>query len=272
MRIFVVIVYLLLMQPAALTQDTPEELRRIARNPFADEIKVPFEEDLAFSQGPYSRSGNSLQIKPVFPLSITRDWLLVSRIVATAITYQPDLTARSGGTTGLGDFTAAFFLTPARTGTLTWGLGPVISIPTATNDALGFGRWGLGSSVAMLVEPEWGSVGVLIQNIWSVAGSSTRSPVNQLQLEPMFSYNLPRGWYLTTQPTITADWAQPTSNRWLLPVGGGAGRSFNMGKHAIDSNLAAYWDAVRSANQFSPTWQLSVQFTFLFVKPFKDAK
>ena len=272
MQVVVVAVYLLLMQSAALAQDSPEELRKIARNPFADEIKVPFEEGVTFGQGPYNRNGNSLQVQPVFPLSITRDWLLVPRIVATALAYQPDLAARSGGTTGLGDSTAAFFLTPTRPGNLIWGVGLAILIPTATSDQLGFGKWGLGPSVAMLVEPEWGSAGVLIQNIWSVAGDSKRPPVNQLQLEPMFSYNLPRGWYLTSQPTITADWTQPTSDRWLLPIGGGAGKAFNIGKQAIDANLAAYWNAVRSAKQFSPPWQLSLQFTFLFSKPLKDAK
>ena len=38
----------------------------------------------------------------------------------------------------------------------------------------------------------------------------------------MFSYNLPRGWYLTSQPTITADWTQTARDRWLLLVSGGA--------------------------------------------------
>lgn len=256
--------YLLLTQPAVLAQSTSEELRRIARNPFADEIKLPFEEDCTFNQEPYDRSGNSLAIQPVFPLSITGDWLLVTRIVATALAYQPNLVAKSGGTTGLGDTTASFFMTPARTGGLIWGLGPAVLIPTATSDQLGAGKWGLGPTLAVLVEPEWGSAGVLIQNIWSVAGGSNRSPVNQLQLEPMFSYNLPRGWYLTSQPTIAADWTQPTGDRWILPIGGGVGRSFNIGKQAIDSNLTVYWNAVRPANQFSPKWELDLQFTFLF--------
>jgi hypothetical protein len=269
MRVAAVAIFLLLMQSASLTQDTPEELRKIAENPFADEIRVPVEEDITFSQGPYNRSGNSLQIQPVFPLSIARGWLLIPRIVATAIAYQPNLTAKKGGITGLGDSTIAFFLSPTRPGPLIWGLGPVVLIPTATSDRLGFGKWGLGPSLAMLVEPEWGSIGGIIQNIWSVAGGPTRSPVNQLQLEPMFFYNLPRGWYLTTQPTVTADWTQPTNNRWLLPIGGGAGKTFNIEGHAIDANLAVYWHAVRSANNSSPTWQLSVQFAFLFSKPSK---
>jgi hypothetical protein len=83
--ILVCTAYLLLTRPAVLAQSTPEEQRKIARNPFADEIKLPFEEDFTFNQGPYDRSANSLAIQPVFPLSITGDWLLVTRIVATAL-------------------------------------------------------------------------------------------------------------------------------------------------------------------------------------------
>ncbi|MGC1167909.1 MAG: hypothetical protein WA886_03325, partial [Candidatus Acidiferrales bacterium] len=233
--------YLLLTPSTALAQTAPEELRKSARNPFADEIKLTFEEDFTFNQGPYDRSANSLSIQPVIPLSITGDWILVTRTVATAIAYQPNLLARSGGTTGLGDTTSSFFLTRANTGKLIWGVGPAVLMPMATRDQLGAGKWGVGPTGAALVEPEWGSIGALVQNIWSVAGGSDRSPVNQLQIEPMFSYNLPRGWYLTSNPTIVADWTQSPSERWLLPIGGGAGRSFDIWKQAVDSNLTLYW-------------------------------
>ena len=259
--------YLLLTPSAAFAQTAPEELRKAARNPFADEIKLTFEEDFTFNQGPYDRSANALSIQPVIPLSITGDWLLVTRTVAAAIAYQPNLLARSGGTTGLGDTTTSFFLTLTNTGKLIWGIGPAVLMPTATSDPLGAGKWGVGPTGAALIEPEWGSAGVLVQNIWSVAGGSNRSPVNQLQIEPMFSYNLPRGWYLTSNPTIVADWTQSPSERWLQPIGGGAGRSFNIRKQAVDSNLTVYWDAVRPANQFSPKWQMNLQFTFLFPIP-----
>ena len=258
--------YLLLAPSAALAQTAPEELRKVARNRFADEVKLTFEEDFSFSQGPYDRSANSLEIQPVIPLSIMGDWLLVTRVVATAIAYQPKSLARSGGTTGIGDTTSSFFLTPAHTRKLIWGVGPAVLMPTATSNPLGAGKWGVGPAGAALVEPECGSVGVLVQNIWSVAGGSNRSPVNQLQIEPKFSYNLPQGWYLTSNPTIVADWTQSTSERWLLPIGGGAGRSFDVRKQAIDSNLTLCWNAIRPANQFSPKLQLNLQFTFLFPK------
>jgi len=186
--------YLLLAQSAALAQSTPEELRKIARNPFADEIQLTFEDDVTFSQGLFDRSANSLQVQPLFPLSITRDWLVVTRVMATTLAYQPNTAAKSGGTTGSGDSTASFYLIPVHTGRFIWGLGPAILFPTATSDQLGAGKWGLSPSIAFFIEPEWGSLGVLVHNYWSIAGGSKRSEVNQLQLEPMFSYNLPHGW------------------------------------------------------------------------------
>jgi len=256
--------YLLLAHLAALAQSTPEELRKIARNPFADEIELRFEDDVTFSQGPFDRTAKTLQIQPLFPLSITTDWLVVTRVKANALAYQPNTVAKSGGTTGPGDSTASFYLTPVHTGRLLWGLGAAILFPSATSDQLGAGKWGLSPSIALFIEPEWGSLSVLVHNYWSIAGGSNRSDVNQLQLEPTLSYNLPHGWYLTSQPTIGADWTQPTSERWLLPIGGGVGRSFNLGKQGIDSNLAVYWNAVRPTNQ--PKWQLSLQFSFLFPK------
>jgi hypothetical protein len=83
----------------------------------------------------------------------------------------------------------------------------------------------------------------------------------------LFSYNLPRGWYLTSNPTIIADWTQPTSQRWVVPIGGGPGRSFNVGNQGMDSILAFYWNAVRPTNPVSPKWQLNLEFTFLFPIP-----
>src|SRR5258707_9487204 len=125
--------YLLLPPAAALAQTAPEELRKIARNPFAEEIKLSFEGDFTFNQGPYDRSANSLVIQPVIPLSITRDWLLVTRAAATAVTYQPNSLAKSGGTTRLGDNTTSFFFYAAYIPKLILGVGTPGFIPTATN-------------------------------------------------------------------------------------------------------------------------------------------
>lgn len=60
--------------------------------------------------------------------------------------YLPDITAGlpelpagvSGGAKfGLGDINHSVYLSPANPGPLIWGIGPSITIPTATSDTLG---------------------------------------------------------------------------------------------------------------------------------------
>ncbi len=248
------------------TQGSADELRKLARNPVADVIKVPFEEDIDFRAGPYDRTSSSLQVQPVIPLQISENWLLVPRIVANALIYQPDVRQPRGGTTGLGDIVATFFITPSHVGKVIWGVGPSLLLPTASDITLGAGKWGLGPSVVVLAEPNRGSAGVLLQNVWALPGYSHRSPVKQMQIETSVSYNLPHNWYLVTAPTIYADWTQATAERWLVPFGGGAGRSFDIGKQPVDWNVALCYNAIRPASQLFAKWRLSLQFTLLFPK------
>jgi len=256
----------LFVGPMLCAQQTVDELRDLARNPVGDAIKLPFVESINFDAGPYDRTSNSLQVEPVIPWQISKNWLLVPRIVATAVAYEPDVLQTHGGTTGTGDTVATFFFTPFHAGRLIWAVGPSLLIPTATDSRLGTGKWDLGPSVALLVEPDWGFAGLVVQNIWSLPGHSGRASVNQIQIETQLSYNLPRGWYLVTAPTINADWTQAAGQRWLVPFGGGAGRTFNICNQAVDSNVTLYYNAIRPAGQLFPRWQLSLQFTLIYPK------
>jgi hypothetical protein len=228
-------------------------------------------EVINFDAGPYGRTAHSFQMLPLIPLRAGENWLLIPRIVATPLAYLPDATQASGGTTGLGDTIATFFLTPAHTGTVIWGVGPALLIPTATNSNLGAGNWDLGPAFAVLVQPDWGSLGTVAQNIWSLPGNAQRLSVHQMQIETSFSYNLPDGWYVFTSPTINADWTQSGEDRWLIPFGGGIGRTFNIGNQAVDLNIAVYSNAIRPAREFSPKWQMSLQCTLLYPRNRKPA-
>ena len=50
-----------------------------------------------------------------------------------------------------------------------WGLGPVFLWPTATNDTLGAGKFGIGPSVLALYQKDPRTVGVLANHLWSFA-------------------------------------------------------------------------------------------------------
>jgi hypothetical protein len=256
--------FLLLAGVSLHAQQTPQNLEKLARNPVGDTVKIPLAESINFDAGPYGRASNSLQIQPTIPFPIAEEWLLIPRIVATLADYEPEVSQASGGSIGLGDTVATLFLTPAHTGMVVWGVGPSVLIPTATDTNTGAGKWGLGPSLALVVQPNWGSIATAVQNIWSLPGNSQRTPVNQLQIETSVSYNLQRGWYLLTAPTLNSDWTQSSGDRWLVPFGGGIGRTVEIGKKAVDWNIAMYSNAIRPVGQPYPKWQMSLQWTLLY--------
>lgn len=66
-------------------------------------------------------------------------------------------------------------------------------------------------------------VGILGYNIWDFAGDSDEESVNSLLFQYFVNYNLEKGWYLTSSPTMTADWTADSDERWTVPLGLGVG-------------------------------------------------
>lgn len=147
---------------------------------------------------------------------------------------------------GLGDLTPEFFFSPSKPMllapdvSLVWGVGPALQIPTATSDALGTGKWSAGPAFVTFLsaKPLHITTGFLVLNLWSFAGDSDRADVNSMTLQPFLNYNLPKGWYLTTAPVITANWEADGDNRWTVPLGGGVGRLFEIGHQPVNAQLS----------------------------------
>ncbi|HYY28697.1 MAG TPA: hypothetical protein VE860_12160 [Chthoniobacterales bacterium] len=118
-------------------------------------------------------------------------------------------------------------------GPISWGLGPVIQLPTRTNPKLGSDD--VSSGPAMVLYGDWGrwTGGVVFQNYWSLGGSGINK-VNQLTSQYIVNYNLPEGWYLESNATITANWVAASQDRWTVPLGGGLGRVFKIGNSKLN--------------------------------------
>ena len=241
------------------------DLAKATQNPVADLISLPLQNNLDYDIGPFSRARYTLNVEPVIPQPLTADWNLITRIIVP-IVYQPDITQVSDGTSGLGDFNPTLFLAPSRPGRLIWGLGPTFQLPTATQQALGSGKWSIGPAAVALAQPHPWTVGVLVQNLWSFAGEDARPDVNQFLLQYFVNFNLDHGWYLTSQPILTANWEAEGGDEWIVPFGGGLGKIFKLGAQAMNGQVAAYWNAITPDQTPSPTWQLRVQVAFLFPK------
>jgi hypothetical protein len=262
-----------------------EDLQKATQNPVANLISVPLQNNSNFGIGPFDRTQNVLNIQPVVPLRISHNWNLIVRWIMP-ILWQPApgrqnlevfgieentpafLAAtevqKSAGVFGFSDMTPTFFFSPAKPGKLIWGAGPVFVLPTATNRVLGQGKWSIGPSVVGLVQPGHWTVGALVNNVWSFAGQSNRSDVNQMTLQYFINYNLDKGWFLTSSPIITANWKASSGNEWVVPVGGGVGRIFKLGFQPVNASVQFYGNSVKPSG--GSTWGMRVQLAFLFPK------
>jgi hypothetical protein len=100
-----------------------------------------------------------------------------------------------------------------------WGIGPVLSVPTASDDALGTGKWSLGPTAVGITRVGKLMVGMLGTGLFSVAGDSDRQDVSALTFQPFASYGLGGGW------SIGTSYLNYTYNfkldRWAgVPIGG----------------------------------------------------
>lgn len=253
----------------ALAEDSGGDLRSAVQNPISSLYSLPFK--FTFDYGADNGEASFLNVQPVLPVTVG-EWNFVNRIIVPLIdtpgqvTGLPDLPnpVQGDGATGLGDINYSLFLSPVKTGKVIWGVGPSITLPTATDDELGSKKWSVGPTAVFLTQPEWGSMGLLGRQLWSFAGDSDRRDVSQLLIEPFVNYNLDNGWFLITDMVITANWKADSDNRWTVPVGGGIGRVFKLGKQPINSRLESYYNVVSPDG--APDWQISFTWQFLFPK------
>ena len=179
----------------AAQESDADALAKSLSNPVASLISVPLQFNVDFGYGSESGERYYLNVQPVVPTSISTDWNLITRVIMPVV-YQDDLFGASGSQFGLGDFTPTFFFSPKKptAGGLIWGAGPVFLLPTATDDLLGSGKWGIGPSVVMLKQSGSGwTYGILANHIWSVAGDGDRDDVSNTFLQPFLAKSLPGG-------------------------------------------------------------------------------
>ena len=146
------------------------ELAMKLQNPVASLISVPVQNNWDFGIGSANAMRYTANIQPVIPFSLTKDWNLITRTILPVI-YAESPVVGGRDAWGLGDTVQSFFLSPREPlGGWILGAGPVFLWPTATDSALGSGKWGAGPTVVALRQEHGFTYGVLANQIWSYAG------------------------------------------------------------------------------------------------------
>ena len=252
---------MLVLSSAGFAQ-SEADLAKAVQNPVSSLISLPFQNNTNFNIGPYDRVQNVLNIQPVIPVSLGK-WNVINRVIAPFLWQPYDSTEIKFG---LSDINYTLFLSPGQPGKIIWGLGPAALFPTATDDRLGYGKWGIGPSIVLLTMPAPWVFGVLVNNIWLIAGDEVRGDINQMLIQYFINYNLPGGWYLATSPIITANWEAESGDQWVIPFGGGFGKIFRVGTQPINAQIQAYYTAIHPENLPYPEWTLRAQLQLMFPK------
>ncbi|MBP7243272.1 transporter [Amaricoccus sp.] len=254
----------LLAAAAAGAQDA-QDLAKQVSNPISSLISVPFQYNYNDGYGPQDGHQNYVNIQPVIPFTLTPKWNMIVRTIVPVID-QSDVVPGTGSQFGLGDTTQSLFLSPKSPGPggLIWGVGPAFLWPTATEDELGSGKWGVGPTGVALVQKGHWTYGLLANHIWSVAdaGGEDRPDVSSTFLQPFVAYNTKTAVTFTLNSESTYDWKD---SEWSVPINAMVSKTTHIGKQPVQFGVGArYW--VETPESGPDGWGARAIVTFLFPK------
>jgi len=248
-------------QGSAPAQSGPDlgALAKQSQNPVANLNTIPFQWNFYSGGGLGAQSMSILNVQPVLPLPLNKNWLLVSRTVIPFVNI-PGATGER--LQGIADIQQQFYFSPIGGGGIIWGVGPIFSFPTSNQPATQTGQYAMGATAVALKAGEVWVYGAIVNNLWKIAGSDANKPINTFFLQPFVNYNLPGGWAISTSPGITADWQAKSGQQWTVPLGAGFSKVTVVAKIPVNVMLQYYGNAVRPDG--APAGLVRMQFNLMF--------
>jgi len=241
---------------------TAEELAKKLANPVSSLISLPIQNNSDFGIGENHGSRNTLNVQPVIPLGLSDKVNLIIRWVQPVIS-QYNVTGAGEHQTGLGDAVVSAFFSPAviKKGII-WGLGPVFLVPDGTNEFLTGKKFATGLTGVILTQNKGWTIGALLNQAWSIAGSEERPDISQFYILPFISYDYKTGAGFGISFDMTQNWKTHTTTLWFNPNVNGV---ITLGKQKVSLSVGPRLNLVApEANKAD--WGVRCGMSFLFPK------
>lgn len=257
LRVFIA----LLLCNISFAQKSSDQLAKELSNPVANLINVPFQQNFDFDIGEARGSKYLLNFQPVIPVSISKNLGLINRVIIPFVTQNNVIS--NSNQTGLGDISYSAFLAP-NLGKFILGIGPVVSIPSATDSLIGSKKLGIGPSLVALTQTHSMTIGALLSNTWSVAGADHRPDFNILFAQPFFAVGFNGGFTMTLISENTYDWKSKILTSGM--VGLTASQVFKIGKSQAASIAMGPKYFYANSRVDKPDWGMRVALTLVFAE------
>lgn len=245
----------------AQESNSADELAKKLQNPVASLISVPFQFNYDAGIGLSDGHRTTINIQPVVPISLNEDWNLIGRVILPIVS-QNNVFGESGSQSGLSDAVLSGFFSPVEptSSGWIWGVGPVLLLPTASDDFLGADQFGIGPTAVALKQAGSLTIGFLINHVWSISGNEDRSDVNNTFLQPFFAKNFNGGYALTVQTELNQNWEAESSSGFAHLIGS---KVIKIGNQLTQ---IAMGPRVPYGNGNTAEWGLRAQLVLLFPK------
>ena len=238
-----------------------QDLAKSLSNPVASLISVPLQYNYDEGFGPNGNgSRTTVNVQPVVPISIGKNWNLISRTIVPFITQDDVIPGTSQS--GIGDIVQSFFFSPKlpTSNGLIWGAGPVLLLPTATSSALGADQFAAGPTGVVLRQSGPWTYGALGNHLWDVGGGSTE--INATFIQPFLTYTTPDAWTFSLNSESTYDWE---ADQWSVPINFTVTKLVTIAGQPVSvGGGVKYW--AESPTGAADDWAARLIVTFLFPK------
>lgn len=204
--------------------------------------------------GPVEETANIFYLRYAKPLG---NWLM-----RASLPFNRTPTGINTTESGLGDFDVFFaYLFDTGNSGRSFGVGPQIVLPTATEDATGSGKYQAGLAAvyfdATSAVFQWGG---LLTYRTDVGGDSDRADVSVFAAQPFYFIQMGGGYYLRGAPIWAFDLENDTYN---IPIGLGLGRVFKAGDTIVNAFAEPQFTILHKGDG-QPQFQLFVGFNMQF--------
>lgn len=255
------------VHPKPETTDALHGLAQAASNPIANMITLPIQTNFNFGVGDSGRMQWTSNVEPVIPFKLNKKINMVTRLILPVQNGFP-VNGEDDVVYGTGNSTLSFFVVPSivkvKKGlNFTWGVGPVLSLPTASHPSLGGDAFGIGATGVGLLMAKHLVGGVLLGFTDSYKTDDMRSFYGQY----FFVYNIKKGWFLSMEPTFGANFNAEEGQQWSVQYGGGGGKLVKVGGQPFKLMIQGLGYFVKP--DAGPDYTIQFQVMFLFPKKAK---